>query len=156
MAEKLQNLMKKTAPVDKKEKRNQELVNEIISRGFIKEDEVLLIRMRMNKNWMSYDDTEPLNGIKITPEQTQKGLNWLMNEWKTPKGVERKNNPFGLREQDVLEHFKEFRLDSFTNNNNAFQAGAGINNWVPVWNVIATDGGGFQYYMEAGQAKIIG
>ena len=30
-------------------------------------------------------------------------LEWLLNKWKTPKGAERKNNPFGYREQNVLE-----------------------------------------------------
>ena len=33
---------------------------------------------------------------------------------------------------------------------------AGINNYQPVWRVVAKDGSSFQYYMELGQPKIIG
>ena len=122
----------------------------------ITEAEVNLLRRRLNNNKLTYEDVEVLNDIRITPEQTKKGLDWLMKKWKTPRGIVRKNNPFGYREENVLENFKEFRLNSFTNNNNAYMTSFGINNWIAVWDVIATDGSAFQYIMEGGMPKIIG
>ena len=130
-------------------------IQSIKDRGYVTESELKLIRRRLNDNKISYEDVEILNDMPITPEQTKKGLDWLMNKWKTPRGIERKNNPFGLREQDALATFKEFRLNSFTNNNTSFQAEIGMNNWTEVWDVIGSENS-FQYIMEAGEPKIIG
>lgn len=136
-------------------RQSQTLIKEIKERGFIKESEIKLLRRRLNDKKIIQEDVELLMDIKITPEQTKKGLDWLMNKWKTPRGVERKNNPFGYREQRALETFEEFRLNSFFNNVNVYQAEAGINNYIAVWDVIGKDAN-FQYYMEAGMPKIIG
>lgn len=130
-------------------------IQEIKSRGVITEKEVNLIRRRLNDNRITYEDTVILEGMKITPEQTKKGFDWLMNKWKTPLGKVRKTNPFGYREQGALETFKEFRLNSFTNNITSIQAQMGINNWIAVWDVIGTENS-FQYIMERGMPKIIG
>jgi len=153
-----------TIMVHRRVKKNQKLrgihkfkteIRTIKDRSYITEKEINRIRMRMNAGKLTYEDVEVLNNIKITPEQTQKGLNWLINKWKTPKGKERKNNPFGLREQRALKTFKEFRLNSFHNNVNVYQQEMGIKNWIPIWDVVGRDAN-FQYYMEAGMPKIIG
>ena len=36
---------------------------------------------------------------------------WLIDKWKTPSGTERKNNPFGTLEQEVLSDFNRAVLD---------------------------------------------
>lgn len=131
-------------------------VVELKSKGYLTEREILNVRMRLNKGKLTYDDASKLLGMKLTSEQTQKGLNWLKNKWKTPKGLERENNPFGSREEHIIDNFKEFRLHDLYNNTNAFQDELGIKNFVPVWLVKAKDGSTFQYYMEAGEPKIIG
>ena len=92
----------------------------------------------------------------VSPAQTKKGYDWLMNKWKTPRGVERKNNPFGLREQEILDDFGHFELKEYINNVNAYQSQAGINNYQPVWEVVSKGGSSFEYYMEMGLPKIIG
>jgi len=140
MAEKMQNVMKNLGG------KSKALIEEILARGMITESEVNLLRRRLNDGKIAYEDVAVLNDIKITQEQTNKGFEWLNRHWKD----------LGYREQDVLKNFKEFRLNSFTNNNNFQQQEMGIYNWIPVWDVIAKDGGQFQYIMEAGAPKIIG
>ena len=90
----------------------------------------------------AFYDNMPENGYALTPKQTQKGLSWLMDQWKTPKGKERKHNPFGYREQYVLENFKEFRLIDFYDASNYYQVQLGIRNYYPYYHVIAKDGSG--------------
>jgi hypothetical protein len=83
----------------------------------------------------------------ITPEQAAKGLAWLLDKWKTPKGRERKNNPFSSREISVLENFRRFRLVDFYNVSQAMMA-----LYVPVYRVEAHDGSSFDYYAAAWQS----
>lgn len=80
-------------------------VNEIIERGFITESEINLLKNRVNNGRADVCELDDLGGLAITDEQTAKDLNWLLNKWKTPRGTERKNNPFGYREEDILENF---------------------------------------------------
>lgn len=137
----------------------KQLIKEILKRGFITEAETNLIKNRMNHKKINYEDIQDLfksgNGIKITPEQTEKGLSWLKDKWKTPRGIERKNNPFGYREEEALETFKEFKLVDFHNNVNYYQSELEIFNFIPVWVVIGKKSN-FQYYVEMGEPKIIG
>jgi hypothetical protein len=125
----------------------------------LSEREILLVKRRLNDGKVSISavmEKSPDEGWKITPEQTQKGLAWLMNQWKSPKGVERKNNPFGYREEEILKNFKEFRLVDFYDNANYYQAQAGIKNYIPLYEVISKDGDGFQYYVVGGKISIVG
>tara|TARA_R110002110_G_scaffold62000_3_gene173516 strand:- start:221 stop:1066 length:846 start_codon:yes stop_codon:yes gene_type:complete len=72
----------------------------------------------------------------------------MLSLWKTPTGKERKNNPFGLREQDALENFEYFTLDGFKN------IGRSYDFYVPIYGVTGTDSY-FQYYYD-GEVNIIG
>ena len=78
----------------------------------------------------------------ITPEQTKKGLNWLSAVRFTATGKERKNNPFGYREETILDDFKRFELtglydDSYYLNDR--------HNFKPNYRVIAKDKTYFDY-----------
>lgn len=87
------------------------------------------------------------NPPKIEAVQAEKGLTWLKDKWKTPRGVERKNNPFGRREEYVLENFSHFSLVDFYD--------AGRNGWafyLPVYRVHAKDGASFDYYAGSWQS----
>lgn len=88
------------------------------------------------------------NPIRV--EDPKQGREWLLNLWKTPNGKERKNNPFGYREEDVLEKFEYFEFAGTYNTGNR-----NIDYNVPVYNVIGKDGS-FQYYMNGGKIHIIG
>jgi hypothetical protein len=147
-------MMKNTYAVRNPKKTEKQLfLEDIKKRGTITEREILLIKRRLNNGTYKYDDIQDIEDLKITPSQTQKGLAWLRNKWQTPRGVERKNNPFGYREEDAIENFKEFRLNSFTD---IRQSSFAFPNYVPVYDVYSKKGFGFQYYVQGGEPKIIG
>lgn len=93
---------------------------------------------------LMYDVIEAKEGIRITAEQTEKGIKWLRDQWKTPRGVERKHNPFGYREEDVLEHFTHFTFEGFYDNGR-YQ----YRDLCTIWGVHSADGY-FEYYMGRG------
>ena len=136
------------------------------TKGYLTENEIRLIKNRLNmvqcseklaeETKKAFYDNMPEDGYKLTEKQTQKGLSWLMDQWKTPKGKERKHNPFGYREQHVLENFKEFRLIDFYNAANYYQTQVGIKAHFPYYWVIGNDGSEFQYVMHSGQIHILG
>ena len=78
----------------------------------------------------------------ITPAQTTKGLDWLFNLRFTARGKERKNNPFGYREESILDDFDRFELASLYDDSNGYNA---FHNFKPIYRVIASDGGYFEY-----------
>lgn len=131
------------------------LIKRIRQAGIITEREIKLVIRRLNAGTYRYIDVDELTDLRITPEQTAKGLKWLRNKWMTPRAVERKNNPFRYREQRAIETFKEFRFNSFHDNTNYYQARMGIFNYVPIYDVIGEEGG-FQYYVQDFEPKIIG
>lgn len=128
---------------------------------FISEKQIALIGRRLNagreigKDTKTGTDLEILytyaqeDGLKISQEQTKKGLDWLMNLWKTPAGKERKNNPFGYREQEALESFQYFTYDGHIN------AGTYSTWYAPLYTVVGKDCT-FQYYVSGGQPQIVG
>lgn len=91
-------------------------------------------------------------GVQVTDEQAQKGFDWLFNLYKTPRGIERKNNPFGIREMNMLDR----GLGHFIYNGH-FDAGNSYHSWyTPIYSFVDKEGFSFQYYMAAGEIKIIG
>ena len=117
----------------------------------IKERQIVLLKNRWSKGVRDKETTEAMdyvnsNEVMITPEQTKKGLAFLKNLWKTPSGRERKNNPFGFREQKALETFEYFTLDGFTNITTG-SSWAGYDWYVPIYSVHG-DTGYFQYYYD--------
>ena len=78
----------------------------------------------------------------ITSEQTTKGLDWLFNLRFTARGKERKNNPFGYREQSILDDFDRFELAGLYDYSDGYN---GFHNFKPMYRVIASDGESFEY-----------
>lgn len=123
----------------------------------ITEREIKLIARRLNDKRdlkevdAIYNEAQE-EGVKVTPEQAQKGFNWLWNLYKTPRGIERKNNPYGYRESNTLES----GLDYFTYDGH-FDAGNQFVSWyTPIYTFHGKDGGSFQYYVARGEINIIG
>jgi hypothetical protein len=90
-------------------------------------------------------------GTKLTDEQSQKGYDWLKNLWKSPTGKERKNNPFGYREQAALENFDRCELSGYYDADNGYRSF-----YIPIYDVYSKDGYGFNYYVSGGEISIIG
>lgn len=62
-------------------------------RGYINENEILLLKRRRNRG----ERIQLENPIPVSYDQAQKGFAWLWDKYRTPRGAERKNNPFRIR-----------------------------------------------------------
>jgi len=131
----------------KQQEKKKQLIKDIIKRKVITEQEINLIKRRLNNGTYIYEDIQDLTGLKLTPEQTEKGFNWLMDKWKTPTGKEKENNPFGYKEEQALKTFKEFELNSFIDMDN--------NNFIPIYDVIGKNSS-FQYIVTYKGVTITG
>ncbi len=119
---------------------------DVVSKDLLSEKEINLLKNRLNKG----DEIELKDEYNITQEQTKKGFDYLWNQYQTPTGKLRKNNPFGTREQDALESFKRFTFDGY------FNAGNGFVDWyMPIYTVYGGETS-FQYTMKNGGVYIIG
>jgi hypothetical protein len=123
----------------------------------ITEKQILLIGRRLN-NKHDLKEVDALyteaqeDGLQVTPEQAQKGFEWLWNLYKSPTGKERKNNPYGYREQEALDsRLKGFTYDGHIDAGNSF-----VSWYAPIYTFIGKDGGCFQYYVSGGNINIIG
>ena len=90
------------------------------------------------------------DGLKLTAEQTKQGIDWLRDQYKTSRCVERKNNPFGYREQAIIEAFDSFELRELYNGGNAYR-----DYYLPLY-VVNGNNTSFEYYMQNGKINIIG
>lgn len=125
-----------------------EIISDIERNGVIKENEILLLKRRANNG--DKDAANYWPEIEVTRSQSAKGFAWLWNLWKTPRGVERKNNPFGYREEKILEEWN-LRADRAIFKG-FFDAGNGWHSsYVPVYEYA-----GMEYYVLGGQINIIG
>ena len=126
----------------------------MLKQTFLTEREINLLCRRANAPETKSETLDALNKFeswKITPEQTQKDLDWLNDQRRTPRGVERKNNPFGTREDGVLNEFAYFTFDGL------IDAGNQYHNWyAPLYSVHGRDGVSFQYVIKGGGIEIIG
>lgn len=131
-------------------KATKDIINEIVNKGEITEREILLLKSRANsgdkdaaKFYPGYDID-----IYVTKEQSEKGFTWLWNLYKSPTGKERKNNPFGYREIDLLKNNKNelFRFVGFYNNGNGWH-----DSFIPIYDFC-----GMEYYVECGKIQIVG
>ena len=123
----------------------------------ITEAQISLIGRRLNAKRPLKEVEELYNlaqegEVYVTPEQAQKGFNWLMNEYKTPKGKERLNNPFGYRDEEALDS----GLDSFTYDGHYDAGNMHFSFYLPIYTFIGKNGGTFQYYVSGGKINIIG
>lgn len=124
-----------------------EIIANIEKNGFITEKEINLLKRRANAG-----DKEAANFwpcVPVTYEQSLKAFNWLMNQYKTPRGVERKNNPFGYREMQIIDTWNcETDRATFQG---FYDAGSyGFHNYVPCYEF-----GGMEYYV-CGGIQIVG
>lgn len=125
------------------------LLKKIEESNLITESEILLLKRRLNKGEKIDLDYVWNNEIALTPEQNKKGIDFLMNQYITPRGIERKNNPFGYREIEILKNFSHFEFRGF------YDAGNYHNSfYIPLYICCSADDA-FEYYYN-GKVNIIG
>lgn len=113
-------------------------------RGWIEENEILLLKRRRNRG----ERIQIENPIPVSYDQAQKGFAWLWDKYRTPRGAERKNNPFSNSEEKALEwakmHGARFTFNGF------YETG---NNWYePIYELI-TPICDIQYIVTLGQIQ---
>lgn len=146
--------LSKNAPMAEKLRRKQHLP--ALGGEVLDENEVLLLKRRLNTGKLTQDDIFGKDWDKeylLSPDQNKKGYDWVYDQYKTPAGKERKNNPLGYREQEVVENFSHFTLDSFQDTAFGY---SGVHFYVPVYRMHSKDGKSFSYYVSGGEMKIIG
>jgi len=127
-----------------------QLIANIVEKNEISENEIKLICRRLNAG-EDIDLSDIWNNpIKLTQSQNNKGISFLRNLYQTPKGIERKNNPFGYREISTLHNFENFEFAGVYDTGNK-----NFSFFVPLYNCIGLNGN-FQYYYSSGQINIIG
>ena len=120
--------------------------SDVTAQTVLTEKDINLLKKRMNAG----EAFELAEEYAITEEQTEKGLAWLNNLRKTPTGAERKNNPYGYREEEALDTFTHFTFDGFADVGNQF-----VHFYVPIYTVHGKESS-FQYHIKAGGISIIG
>jgi len=153
MVAKGEALMKSREEKEIKEIRKKN-IPEFVNNKVISEQELNLLKRRLNNGKIQQEDIFGNDFDKtflLTPEQTKKGLDFLNNQRRTPRGIERKNNPFGAREEDVLDNFDRFEVNEFFDAGNQF-----VKFNVPLFRVVAKDGSSFEYHFSSGKVNIIG
>lgn len=115
--------------------------------NYITEKEVALLKGRLNRGIEEANITD----VRITEVQKLKGLKWLRNLYKTPKGKERKSNPFGYREQRIL-NANDCEIKCYLTG--FYNIGKLGYFYVPVYRY-EYDGCHFDYYVACGECIII-
>lgn len=105
----------------------------------------------LKENIQEYFTDYEFEGFKLSDEQVLKGFDWLKNLWVTPAGKERKNNPFGYREQEALKNFDRIELKGYYDAGNYYRS-----YFIPMYDVYTKDGYGFEYFVNGGQIHITG
>lgn len=131
-------------------KTTKDIINDIVKKSEITEREILLLKARANRGDKEASNFYPGYDAEIyaTKEQSEKSFAWLWNLYKSPTGKERKNNPFGYREINLLENNKNelFRFVGFYNLGNRWH-----DYFTPIYDFC-----GMEYYVECGKIQIVG
>lgn len=124
----------------------------ILESGKITESELISLNSFYNK---SSENKEFINDIMynndheectLTDEQNKKSYGFLMSLRFTPTGKERQNNPYGYREENILDNFSHFTFCGFYSERG--------NYYIRMYNCYSKDGNCFQYYYN-GKMNII-
>lgn len=123
----------------------QEIVDRAESEGIISEKDILTLKSRMN----SGEKFQQSEYLSLYPDQIDKGRKWLMNQYKSPTGSVRKNNPFEDWQIDVIEG------DNF---DIKFRDWWNIGRYQPIYEPVyqvTSDNGEFDYYNHNGIPKVV-
>ena len=127
---------------------NNTICEQIKTRGYMQEKEMLLLKSRSNKaqkDLFQYDEFSEY--IPLSEEWANKGLQWLKSLLKK-NGEPKAGQNLGDREIEIIKTAKpsDFSFVCF------FDAGNGwFRNFVPVYNVA-----GMEYRVEAGRIVVTG
>lgn len=121
-----------------------------LSKETLTENNINLLKNRVNKDIEILKMKEWKTEYKITDEQTEKGKKWLFSKYLTPQTEkERKHNPFNNTQIDILKDFSHFTFNGLANiSHSSF-----VNHFMPIYSVYDTKGNYFQYHINNRDAK---
>ena len=127
---------------------NSTIFEQIKTRGYMEEREMLLLKSRSNKaqkDLFQYDEFSEY--IPLSEEWANKGLHWLKSLLKK-NGEPKAGQNLGFREIEIIKTAKpsEFSFVCFHDAGNGFYY-----NYLPVYNVA-----GMEYFVYGGTIKVIG
>ena len=127
---------------------NATIFEQIKTRGYMTEREMLLLKSRSNKaqkDLFQYDEFNEY--IPLSEEWSNKGLQWLKSLLKK-NGEPKAGQSLGYREIEIIKNAtaSEFKFVCFYDNGNGW-----YRNYVPVYNVA-----GMAYRVEAGKIVVEG
>jgi hypothetical protein len=119
------------------------------------EKELNALKNYMNKNPEEANSLNNLvankEGTKLDKTQIAKGFKYLYNLGFTPKGAERKNSPYGYREEYIVKNPKSIELLQFHDAGNR-----NFSFYVPYYEAIGKDGTSMEYFVSGGKINIWG
>ena len=129
---------------------NNTIFEEIKSRGYMEEREMLLLKSRSNKaqkDLFDYDIDTDGYGIKLSEEWAEKGIKWLKSLLKM-NGEPKAGQNLGYREIEIIKTAtaSDLTFVCFYDNGNGW-----FRNFVPVYNVA-----GMEYRVEGGKIIVVG
>lgn len=127
---------------------NVTIFEQIKTRGYMTEREMLLLKSRSNKaqkDLFLYDEFSEY--IPLSEEWAEKGLKWLKSLLKK-NGEPKAGQNLGYREIEIIKNAtpKDFSFVCFHDTGNKFYY-----NYVPVYNVA-----GMEYFVYGGTIQVIG
>ena len=127
---------------------NNTICEQIKTRGYMEEREMLLLKSRSNKaqkDLFQYDEFSEY--IPLSEDWANKGIQWLKSLLKK-NGEPKAGQNLGYREIEIIKTAtaSDFSFVCFYNAGNRF-----YHNYLPVYNVA-----GMEYFVSGGNIKVIG
>ena len=127
---------------------NTAIFEQIKSRGYMEEREMLLLKSRSNKaqkDLFQYDEFSEY--VPMSEEWANKGIQWLKSLLKK-NGEPKAGQNLGFREIEIIKTAKpsEFSFVCFYDAGNRY-----YHNYIPVYNVA-----GMEYFVNGGKIQVIG
>lgn len=147
----IKELLENLSGVGSTKNSTDKVMEEIEKTKTISEKTLKLLLRRKNAGEKFDDSVIWDNEIELSKDQTEKGLKYLRNLWKSPTGKVRSNSPFGYREEAIIGDSKAtMYLRGFYDAGNASHKF-----WVPLYQV-AGDNTSMEYYVSGGKIHIVG
>ena len=127
---------------------NDKIVEQIKTRGYMEEREMLLLKSRSNKAQKDLFQYDEFNGyIPLSEEWANKGLQWLKSLLKK-NGEPKAGQNLGYREIEIIKTATpaDFTFVCFYDAGNRW-----YRNYLPVYNVA-----GMEYYVSGGFIQVVG
>jgi len=119
---------------------------------FLNNSEDEKLKQKVSKAFRNNKKIANADGISLTEDQQNKGWKYLYNLGFTPKGAERRNSPYGYREEQIVSLKGDLSLIGSYDAGNMFRS-----YYVPLYEAYSKKARtSMQYYVWGGKIHIVG